>query len=68
MTYSRTTCGESSTMSTAGVVGLTWAGAPNQACTTPDLPTASMLPLCPKHLPFRSQYVSVKETLGTMHM
>ena len=33
MTYSRTTCDGSSTMRMAGVGGLTWAGAPNQACT-----------------------------------
>ncbi len=48
MTYSRMICDESSTMSMAGVDGLTWAGAPNQACTPTMLPLLNLPD--PRHL------------------
>ena len=38
MTYSRMICGGSNMMRVAGADGLTWADAPNQACTVVKLP------------------------------
>ena len=61
MTYYQTTCGGSSMMRAAGADGLTWADAPDQACTISNLPPLKLF-LDASTLSPGSQVVSVQHS------